>query len=178
LYSTLLVSSISTAVLGASLPHRVPRQDTEPTCSGKEPGSTFSFGDFDVVCDQDYAGGDLKYVSTASFGDCLAACDAEPNSACVTLAYVNGACYLKNQVTPAVSNVGVWSAKRKVIPTDNALSCVNNKSDGATYTAGGKSFKIICGKEYFGGDLTSTSTASFEGCIAACSEKAQCIDVS
>jgi hypothetical protein len=181
LFKTLLVSSaISTAVLSASLPQRVPRQDSEPTCAGKESGAAFSYGTFDVVCDQDYAGGDLKNLGTASFGECLTACDAEPQSSCVSVAYRDGACYLKSQVTPPVSNVGVWSAKRHVIPTNTALSCVDNKSDGGTYTASasGKSFKIICGKEYFGGDLTFTSTSSFEGCIDACAQNAQCIDVS
>jgi hypothetical protein len=185
LFSTLLVSSLSTgAVLGAALPHRVPRQDpaSEPTCVGKEPGTTFTYTApsgyaFDVLCDEDYAGGDLKFVATASFGDCIAACDTE--SACVDLAYRDGACYLKSQLTPAVSNVGVWSAKRQVIPTNTALTCVNGEDDGAIYTSSkGAAFKIICGKEYYGGDLSSTSTSTFEGCVEACAEKAQCIDVS
>jgi hypothetical protein len=185
LFSTLLVSSFLTAhtVFGASLPQRVPRQDpaSEPTCVGKEPGTAFTYtapsGDaFDVLCDQDYAGGDLKFVATASFGDCIAACDTE--SACVTLAYRDGACYLKSQITSAVSNNGVWSAKRQVIPTNTALTCVNGQSDGATYTASTGQFKIICGREYYAGDLASTSTSTFEGCIEACATNSRCLDVS
>jgi uncharacterized UBP type Zn finger protein len=65
--------------------------------------------------------------------------------------YGNGACYLKNQITEAVSNEGIWSAERQNILTNTALSCDNNKRNGATFLASGGQFKIICGNEYNGG---------------------------
>ncbi|KAF3039675.1 hypothetical protein E8E11_006828 [Didymella keratinophila] len=185
LFSTLLIATATVHGLasGASLPQRHSRQEpgSEPTCSGKEQGSTFTYtpssgSPFDIICGQDYAGGDLKALTTSSFKDCLTACNTERT--CVTVAYRDGACYLKNQVTSAVPNEGVWSAKKEVVPTNTALSCEDNRSDGITYTASKGRFRIICGKEYPGGDLTSTSTSTFEDCIETCATNARCIDVS
>jgi hypothetical protein len=184
-FSTLLITTaiVHGLASGASLPQRLSRQEpgSEPTCSGKEQGSTFTYtpssgSPFDIVCGEDYAGGDLKALATSSFKDCLTACDTEPT--CVTVAYRDGACYLKNKVTSAVSNESVWSAKKENVPTSTALSCEDNRSDGVTYTASKGHFRIICGKEYPGGDLTSTSTSTFEDCIETCATNAHCIDVS
>lgn len=147
LFTTVIVNGL---VSGASLPQRLSRQDpsSEPTCSGKEQGTTFTYtpssgSPFDIICGKDYAGGDLKALTTSSFQDCLAACDTE--SACITVAYRDGSCYLKNTLMSAVPNEGVWGAKKQVVHTSTALSCENGRSDGTTYAASKGQFKIICG---------------------------------
>ena len=65
---------------------------------------------FTITCGKDYAGGDLMGISTASFEACIEACDA--NTACVNVAYVYGACYLKGVQMPAVDSTAVWGAVR------------------------------------------------------------------
>lgn len=174
--SGLLLCSIVSA---AALPQVFPRQSAsnEPTCSGKDQGSTFSYINsgttYDVLCGKDYYGGDLRSLQTSTFGDCLNACNTE--TACVTVAYRDNNCYLKSMVTSAQSDVNVWSAKKSGA---KSLSCAGKESDGTTYTASKGQFKIICGQEYFGGDLTSQTTTSFEACIEACAANSLCIDVS
>lgn len=174
--SGLLLSSQANA---ATLPHIYVRQDSSngPTCSDKAQDSTFTYTSsgisYDVLCGKDYYGGDMRTTQTATFGLCLDQCNAE--SACLSVAFRDGTCYLKSTVTSAVSDSNVWSAKKSGA---KSLSCDNKVDDGATYTASKGQFKIICGKEYYGGDLTSTSTPSFESCIEACAANSQCIDVS
>lgn len=172
---------------GAVLPDRHVQRDTsdsQATCSGQAQGFTFTqnteAGSYDVTCGNDYRNGDLRSVTASTFSDCLVACDGEPT--CVTVAYSGVACYLKNTLTSAVPDEGVWSAKKHNSGSSgNAatpLSCVNGMSDGTTYQASKGQFKIICGQDFYGGDLTSTSTATFEACIEACAGNSQCVDIS
>lgn len=174
-----LILALATSTLVNALPQQLSQPSTDPTCSEKEQGSTFSYatsaGTYDVVCGQDYYGGDLRYTQTESFKDCLAACDTE--TSCVTVAYTNNNCYLKNELTSGVSNANVWSAKKQTVANVNP-SCVDKADNGKVYQASKGQYKIICGQEYAGGDLTSTNTESFEGCIEACASNTQCIDVS
>jgi hypothetical protein len=148
------------------------------TCTEQNQGSTFTYttsgGAYDVLCGQDYLEGDMSSAPAATFKDCLAACDAQ--SSCVTVAFANGYCYLKNRLTTPVANYAVWSAKKQGVK--RGLSCDNKIDDGKTYQATKGQFKIVCGQEYSGGDLTSTGTASFEECIEACVGNEKCVDVS
>ena len=121
----------------------------------------------------------MSSAPAATFGDCLTSCDA--NSACVSVAYANGICYLKNRLTAAVSNLNVWSAKKQ--SQKPGLTCDSNSNngktdDGETYQTPNGLFKVVCGKEYPGADLISTSTTSFEGCIEVCATTDKCVDVS
>lgn len=169
-------------VYGATLPAHARRQATEPTCSEKAQGTEFAFttagNTYDVTCGADYFGGDLRSLQADSFGSCLTACDTE--AACVTVAYTSGVCYLKQEATPSSANAGVWAAKKKTIGvTKAALSCNGQASDGKIYqSAKGSQFKVICGKEYFGGDLAAANTATFEACVETCDTTAKCVDVS
>jgi hypothetical protein len=148
------------------------------TCTEQNQGSTFTYttsgGAYDILCGQDYLDGDMSSTPAATFEDCLTACDAQ--STCVTVAFANGICYLKNKVTTPVSNYAVWSAKKQGVK--RGLSCDNKIDDGITYQATKGQFKIVCGQEYSGGDLASTGTASFEECIEACVGNEKCVDVS
>ena len=173
LASTLAIGAL---VNGASLPVHLTR-DVEPTCAWKDQGVTFTYvsgSTFGITCGSDYLGGDLRSFQAATLKDCLVACDGD--SACLTVSYTNNICYLKSQLTVAISNSNVWAAKKQ--NAKSALSCADKADNGKTYQASKGQFKIICGQEYGGGDLTSTTTASFEACIEACATNTQCIDVS
>ncbi|KAF9698053.1 hypothetical protein EKO04_004265 [Ascochyta lentis] len=154
------------------------------SCEGKDSGSTFTHATskavYDVTCGADYPNGDVEFLWTDSFDACVAACDEE--SSCLTVAFRSGACYLKDQVTTSVADAGIWSAKKHdagTVPSSTGPSCVDKASDASTYrSSSGKNFKIVCGREYYGGDLTSASTASFKECIDTCSANSECVDVS
>jgi hypothetical protein len=169
--------ALSTLVSSASLPRPLSARDDDPNCLGKDQGVAFAYYSsytYDVTCGTDFLGGDLRSFQTATLKECLAACDAEPS--CVTISFTNDTCYLKNQDTSAVPNPGVSAAKKQ--NARPALSCLNKADEGKTYQTSKGLFKVICGREYAGGDLTSISTASFEACIEACSSNAQCVDLS
>lgn len=159
------------------------------SCDERASGSTFTYktleGIYDITCGADYPGGDIKFLWTDSFNACVAACDEE--NGCLTVAFRSGACYLKNQLTVSSSDAGIWAAKKHDADADAAAkaeatsspTCLDKVSDTKTYmSSSGKSFKIICGKEYGGGDLSFASTSSFKECIETCSTTTECIDVS
>ncbi|KAK4096022.1 hypothetical protein N658DRAFT_528043 [Parathielavia hyrcaniae] len=135
--------------------------------------------DFEIACFKDYA-------------ECIDACDAHHE--CLNLAYVHGACYLKKQQSPAVDNASVWGAVRKSATsttsttttttstpssTTTPLTCEGNASNMVEHkSAKNGVYQILCGVDFGGNDLTATATATFEDCIAACDENAECVDVS
>ncbi len=124
---------------------------------------------------------------TDSFEDCIQACAS--NAECVNVAFVYGACYLKKEQQPAVDNTHVWGAVRSGVlatatstgsptPSSTALSCNNNASNNVEYaTSKNGLYQIMCGVDYGGGDLLGTTADTFEDCIAACDDNADCIDV-
>jgi len=176
--STLLfTSAIAFSTLVAGLPQLSASRDISPSCDGKDLGTRFTFTSgsvYDITCGSDYLGGDLRSFQTAVFQDCIAACDSD--SSCGSLSFTNGICYLKSSAPTAVANSNVWAAKKQ--NAKGALTCVDKADHGKTYQASKGQFKIICGQEYGGGDLTSASTSSFEACIEACATTTLCIDVS
>ena len=59
------------------------------------------------------------------------------------------------------------------------VTCVGKASDQATYLgASGATYKILCGIDYSGSDLSATQAPTFAGCIDACDSTPGCIDVS
>jgi hypothetical protein len=93
---------------------------------------------------------------------------------------------LKNQLLVSSSDAGIWAAKKhdaeataKAEAIGAGPTCIDKASDATTYkSSSGKSFKIVCGKEYGGGDLSFASTTSFKDCIETCSTTSGCVDVS
>lgn len=66
---------------------------------------------------------------------------------------------------------------------DNAPSCVG-QAQGKTFTwspanneDANNVFQVICGMDYYGGDLSSLQTDSFDGCLQACSANPQCVSI-
>lgn len=178
------VMAMAASVRGVALPQSLKSQTDAPSCLGKAPGTTFTWSPannedaskvFQVICGMDYYGGDLSSLQTNSFEGCLDACGA--NAQCVSIAYGGTTCYLKNELTTALPNTGVWSAKRTSVRT--GLTCNSfSSSDGTKYTASKGDFKITCGKDYYGNDLAATNTKTFEACIETCATTNQCVDVS
>lgn len=179
---TLFAASVLAAshvVNAAVLPIRQTATDGL-TCADKAVGATFSTklasnSQFDITCGADYYGNDLNNGLRwpGSFQGCLDTCDAEP--LCSTVAYVDGACYLKQGVpTLQTGNDAVWSAKKTPPPTCDGSS----NSDGTIYSTSAGSFQIICGKDYGGNDLGGVNTGSFSACIDLCATTNNCVDVS
>ncbi|KKY15345.1 putative kelch domain-containing protein [Diplodia seriata] len=135
---------------------------------------------WNIECGTDYAGGDMGTSWVDSFEACVRDCDT--TAGCITAAFVwPNACYKKNVLTAPVSNSAVWTAKKAGVSeatTSASLSCESNKSDGAQYTTSKGIFQVQCGVDYAGGDLSSSSVASFEACIDDCAATDGCIDVS
>ncbi|KAK4124723.1 hypothetical protein N657DRAFT_670636 [Parathielavia appendiculata] len=182
------------------------QEDPEPlaklSCDGNASNGQIykaTNADFEITCFKDYAGGDLLGLSTASFEECIDACDSHVE--CVNVAYVYGACYLKKQQNPAVDSVSVWGAVRKPATsattgtttatsttatavstpssTKTPLTCEGNASNLVKYTSAKSGlYQILCGVDFGGNDLAATTAATFEDCIAACDENTDCVDVS
>jgi hypothetical protein len=74
----------------------------------------------------------------------------------------------------------VWTAVRvDAQPFVYGLTCDNNKDDKKTYNAkNGGSYTVACGVDYWGGDLSSAQTSTFEACMDTCDTTAGCLDVS
>lgn len=51
-------------------------------------------------------------------------------------------------------------------------------SNNTVVKSNGKTFTVECGIDHSGGDLTSLGVTSFQGCIDACAQNSQCVDVS
>ncbi len=88
---------------------------TPPLSCNNNLSDGLTYHGFTITCSKDYAGGDLMGISTASFEECIDACDA--NAECVNVAYVYGACYLKSVQMPAVDSTAVWGAVRNAPST-------------------------------------------------------------
>lgn len=135
---------------------------------------------FTVACATDWPGvGDLSASQQPTFESCMDDCSTTDQ--CVAVVYSGTGCYKKSSIGNAVANSGVRAAYLTTMPTppvDTSITCPN--SAGKTYTpvAGGSTYSIQCGVDYFGGDLTSQATNTFEDCIAACESNPQCVDVS
>ncbi|KAK4174304.1 hypothetical protein QBC36DRAFT_243675 [Triangularia setosa] len=150
--------------------------------------------EFLVLCGVDYGGGDMSAAQTDTFAGCMNLC-AE-TAGCVDVSYVGVSCYLKRALGPFNPAGHVWTGRRvtgsgtttsgappaatvSLVPTSDPPSCVEGGSDGTAYLSGsGAVYEIICGREYYGGDLQLVYSRTFQGCIEACENLAGCVDVS
>ncbi|KAJ8116343.1 hypothetical protein OPT61_g2196 [Boeremia exigua] len=147
---------------------------------GADDGKAYasSKGDFKIVCGKDYVGNDLPATSAPSFEACIETCATTDR--CVDVSYVGSTCYLKYAVVTASDSPQVWTAVRAdAQPFVYGLTCDGNKDDKKVYAAkSGGSYTVECGVDYWGGDLSSVQTATFEACMDACDATTGCIDVS
>jgi hypothetical protein len=115
-------------------------------------------------------------VTAATFSQCIDSCDKAKN--CKGVSYVNGACYQKAVATPLKVASWVWTAQ--FVPA-SGLSCVAGLDNGKLITTtNGQKFAIICGIDYWGGDMPNgqVGTKTFEKCIELCDTTTGCVDVS
>lgn len=134
---------------------------------------------FNIHCGRDYYGGDIGLVQTDTFAECLTACAT--TNGCVDVAYNGQNCYMKNQLTSSQQNNNVWGAVLASVEQalDNEVTCDNGKDNNVVYTAAsGDSFVISCATDYYGGDLSSLWTNTFQDCIDACDKTSGCTSVS
>ncbi|KAF3037874.1 hypothetical protein E8E11_004246 [Didymella keratinophila] len=103
--------------------------------------------------------------------DISAPCDGKDPSTRFT--FTSASVY---NITCGIANSNIWAAKKQ--NTKGALTCVNKADHEKMYQASKGQFKIICGQKYGRGDLTSTTTSSFEASTESCASTALCIDVS
>ncbi|KAK3314415.1 hypothetical protein B0H66DRAFT_595135 [Apodospora peruviana] len=157
-------------------------------------------GEFLVLCGVDHGGGDMGVQDIKTFAGCMDKCDSTPG--CVDVSYVGTACYLKSQLGPLNHAGHVWTGRRvsssssstsssstssassstaaAAAPTStDAPTCEQNASDGTSYLTGSNSvWEIVCGREYYGGDLRRETHATFQACIESCDADTECVDVS
>ena len=140
---------------------------------------------YTIKCGADYYGGDLTSTQTTSFGACIDACSASKQ--CVDVSYVQGACYLKSQLTTLAANEQVWTAVQttasRAPPADtNSLSvrCPGDNPVSYTSTAGtsSKAFSISCGTDYYGGDFLFLETDTLQKCVDTCASHSECVSLS
>ncbi|KAI1325172.1 hypothetical protein F5Y16DRAFT_423236 [Xylariaceae sp. FL0255] len=158
-----------------------------PLMCPDDDGSTYHSGSktsaadsFVVQCGHDYVGGDIGALSAITFEGCLDACDS--NSECVTVAFVDGSCYMKNIMGDYNEDDSVWGASKvSAVETTpySGPSCDDNKDDQTTFVSNAHNqYEILCATDYAGGDLSALNTDNFEDCINACDNTDGCIDVS
>ncbi|KAK4103933.1 hypothetical protein N658DRAFT_521765 [Parathielavia hyrcaniae] len=132
-----------------------------------------------IRCGYEYYGGDLSLVGAPTFEDCIETCDW--TAGCVDVSWVNGMCYMKQQLNDLVVATGVSTAEKVVEASWDVkppLTCEEGAANGTTFkTDGGKFYEIFCGYDFPGGDFMGLSTASFEECLNACDENLECVDV-
>lgn len=129
---------------------------------------------FNIAHSSDYYGGDLSSTSATSLNTCAEICSK--TAKCVAVSFVSpSSCYLKSSLNSVSSAGNVDAAVLQGV----SPSAPNTCTEGITYTASkGGVFTMKCGIDYYGGDLSSASTASFKQCMDLCDANAKCIDVS
>ncbi|MCJ1332648.1 hypothetical protein MMC10_009341, partial [Thelotrema lepadinum] len=176
--------TINSGVWGAK---RVDAPAQTLSCVNKQSdGTTYQSGQrsYSIHCGADYYGGDLSSATTSTLDLCIAACDS--TDGCIDVSYSGNNCFMKNKLNTLTKNGNVNTAvltSAEPGASDPGPStgptCVNDQSNGQQYTAtSGAIFDIICGVDYYGGDLTSLGADTFGSCIEACTANAQCVDVS
>jgi len=169
---------------------------TGPTCvAAASDGETYmaaSGATFQIICGVDYYGGDMGAVATANFQLCIDACDQA--AGCVDVSYNGNTCYMKDNLMPQLTNGDIWTAKMITADTNGGTTggattpgqttggpaTCGGYDDASTLIASTNSFDILCGIDYYGGDLAGGALydQSFDDCINACDAKEACVDVS
>jgi hypothetical protein len=122
---------------------------------------------YDILCQVDYAGGDVAAQGgLASFEECIELCDA--TSTCIDVSYApGGTCYMKSSLGNLNPNGGIWTARSRSTLNSLDVTCLGNKSNGTIYEAPeGGYFQILCGVDYAGGDLAAVTEPNFLSCVS------------
>lgn len=172
----------------AKLPNEVPQtSQPDPQVSGRScpRDDTKTVDGYEIQCDKDYLGGDLRAVHDVTFEGCISECEAD--SSCIDVAWNHGSCYLKNKLTTSlpVPLGGVWNARRVVVrgqPADPTPPVVDNSpscpaSNGKKIIVDEIAFTVQCGADYVGGDFSAVHGVTFQQCLQACANTGKCLDL-
>jgi hypothetical protein len=141
-------------------------------------GSTFTTGaaTFEVSCGTDYYGGDMGYVTTDTFEECMTSCASAIG--CVDVAYNGNTCYMKNTLNTPRQDANVWGAVLVSAANDAAATVTCPGSNGATHTtSSGRKYTVQCGVDYYGNDINNEWVETFEDCLDACDSTLGCVDI-
>ena len=181
--STTSAEGTATGTAASSVTETLTGTSSAATPISTEPSSTNYTSPagavYEIIYDQEYYGGDLSAIGAATFKDCIAICDW--TTSCVDVSWVNGICYMKQQLNELVIADGVSTAKKITGPNVKAkapLTCELGVANGTTFkTERGNFYEILCGYDFPGGDIQAVSTDSFEMCLDACDRNLECADV-
>ncbi|KIW21646.1 hypothetical protein PV08_02226 [Exophiala spinifera] len=116
---------------------------------------------FTIACGIDHVGGDLSNFYAGSLNSCLDTCSTTAD--CLGVAYAAPYCYMKSTINEPSSNPAIIAA---TLPPSNTGLCANGNTGTSTYSAGGKSFNVVCGWDYYGYDISNQQTKDLETCIS------------
>ncbi|KAK8257222.1 WSC domain-containing protein [Phyllosticta capitalensis] len=117
--------------------------------------------------------------SVSTSGNCNMQCAGNNTEYCGGNGYLN-LYALPSAPSPSSTNCSATATSSSgSAATSLAIGLSCPSADGRVYnTTAGSGYIIECYTDHFAGDMGSTSTASFEGCIAACDAASGCVDVS
>jgi hypothetical protein len=175
-------SSSSTETATSASSSAVPTSAAPSCLNGQSDGTNFTTSAgtvWKIRCGYEHYGGDLSLAGAPTFEDCIETCDW--TDGCVDVSWVNGMCYMKQQLNGLVAAPGISTAEKVIEASWDVkppLTCEEGAANGTTYkTDAGKFYEILCGYDFPGGDFKGLSTASFEECLNACDENLGCVDV-
>lgn len=182
-----LKDTVSAATVNGGIyaARKMPNPDAPISC--KDPANhntTYNKGtesQYQILCDTDFAGGDLAAIGAETFADCIAACDANDECVDVSYGFRTTTCWLKGQITTANPAEGIWTARKKTeeeTGPKTVVTCENNASNNTVYKSGTSSFLVLCGFDYGGGDMGGSAQPTFADCMDACAATEGCVDVS
>ena len=178
-------AAAATTNSGIYAARKIPNADAPISC--KDPAhhnTTYSHGtesQYQILCDTDFAGGDLAAIAAETFADCIAACDANDECVDVSYGFRTTTCWLKGTITTPNSAEGIWTARKKTeeeTGPKTVVTCENNASNNTVYKSGASSFLVLCGFDYGGGDMGGSPQPTFADCMDACATAEGCVDVS
>lgn len=134
---------------------------------------------YEIICNQEYYGGDLSAVGAPTFEACIDECDFTLE--CVDVSWVGGMCYMKKEINALVIADGVSTARKlgnATLEVKAPLTCEGGSANGTLFrTNQAKFYEIYCGFDFPGGDFKALTTDSFEDCLNACDQNLECLDL-
>ncbi|KAF2163575.1 hypothetical protein M409DRAFT_57458 [Zasmidium cellare ATCC 36951] len=193
--------SPSSSGSSSAAPTAIAAGSCEALAKGSGPSQfTDEFGSlYKITCKHDIPGGNLKAVTSPTFQDCFAQCDQTLN--CVGFSWLNGYCYLKtfqqNSISESPADVAVKVRAGPGVPgtvtggVGNSCATITMPQISATsvvptplVSAGASCkqlppqvglYKVTCGYDANGGDLSLAQANSFSACVPLCDTMPKCI---
>lgn len=124
-------------------------------------------------CGIDYPGGDYSSLRVTSFQDCANTCANNAKCIGAQFSHNDNFCYLKDVVTYASAVGGVDSVICDPLPgsaTSSTPAC-----PVPTSFPNGRTCQVACGKDRYGGDISSAWCNTLEDCMTTCQGQPACV---